>query len=578
MRTFSNSFNDVWERHGIAILVAPIIIAILIFVASYLISDENTMNNLKLLMREIDPRLADFECEDFTPGMQYPYKPQPVDAEIPRYYEAVVIGAGIAGLEAAHELQSKNVSVAILEGRDRIGGRVYTNNDTGIPLDLGASWIHGVKKLGGLENPIYKIAVRNDIKTIRTDETTTLYDQQGNQIDDRSYNIFDRYERFAEKYGEELTDGQKQKLSFEDVIRIFYESTNGTYVKNNPVMFEYTMQWNYDMEQAENITMVSFVSFDVTTFYEDDDEEVIFPHGYTQIANCLAGGLKILHANVTEVDYSGDVIKVYTDRGDEPFEANYVISTLPLAVLQGKTPNSVRFIPDFEESKRDAIDSLTMGTMDKTYLIFDDEHPPFWTSSSWTNRAVGITEEYDPSNYRWQFFFNLHKYNQKPILLAFNTGMTAKDAENLDSEQIKKELTEILKTMYSDDIDESDFKVFPPITKWASDPLAGGSYTIVPINGSLDDFDKIAEPIGNRLFFAGEATNKYYYGTVHGAYISGYRASQEVLKVIDDKNKLDSAREQLEHGIKRWDIICKNDEMLTGMISNDEVKCTKLGK
>jgi hypothetical protein len=132
--------------------------------------------------------------------------------------------------------------------------------------------------------------------------------------------------------------------------------------------------------------------------------------------------------------------------------------------------------------------------------------------------------------------------------------------------------------MYSDDIDESDFKVFPPITKWASDPLAGGSYTIVPINGSLDDFDKIAEPIGNRLFFAGEATNKYYYGTVHGAYISGYRASQEVLKVIDDKNKLDSAREQLEHGIKRWDIICKNDEMLTGMISNDEVKCTKLGK
>lgn len=60
----------------------------------------------------------------------------------------IIIGAGVSGLAAAKELKSKGVSVTVVEGRDRVGGRTWTQTVTGakkekIPIDLGAGWVHG---------------------------------------------------------------------------------------------------------------------------------------------------------------------------------------------------------------------------------------------------------------------------------------------------------------------------------------------------------------------------------------------------------------------------------------------------
>jgi monoamine oxidase len=57
--------------------------------------------------------------------------------------EVIVIGAGIAGLAAARDLSIDGYDVLVLEARNRIGGRIWTSRDLGVPADLGASWIHG---------------------------------------------------------------------------------------------------------------------------------------------------------------------------------------------------------------------------------------------------------------------------------------------------------------------------------------------------------------------------------------------------------------------------------------------------
>lgn len=61
-------------------------------------------------------------------------------------------------------------------------------------------------------------------------------------------------------------------------------------------------------------------------------------------------------------------------------------------------------------------------------------------------------------------------------------------------------------------------------TRWGKDPLARGSYSSVAVGAlGAEDYDIIAESIGGRLFFAGEATSSKYPATMHGAFESGLR-------------------------------------------------------
>ena len=78
--------------------------------------------------------------------------------------EVLVIGAGIAGLTAARDLAIDGYDVAgQSKARERIGGRIWTSHDLGLPADLGASWIHGFE-----DNPIARLARRHVITIVRT--------------------------------------------------------------------------------------------------------------------------------------------------------------------------------------------------------------------------------------------------------------------------------------------------------------------------------------------------------------------------------------------------------------------------
>jgi len=79
--------------------------------------------------------------------------------------------------------------------------------------------------------------------------------------------------------------------------------------------------------------------------------------------------------------------------------------------------------------------------------------------------------------------------------------------------------------IYGDDIAEPENYL---ITRWGSDEFSFGSYSYVPIGGTSFDYDELAKPVMNRLFFAGEATIKEAPATVHGTYLSGIREAQRI--------------------------------------------------
>lgn len=90
----------------------------------------------------------------------------------------IVIGAGIAGLAAARELRANEFDVVVLEGRERIGGRIHTDRALGPAIDRGASWIHGVNK-----NPITELADEFGVSTAQTDYLNAdLYDTNGGLV------------------------------------------------------------------------------------------------------------------------------------------------------------------------------------------------------------------------------------------------------------------------------------------------------------------------------------------------------------------------------------------------------------
>ena len=103
--------------------------------------------------------------------------------------EVLVIGAGIAGLTAARDLAVDGYDVAVLEARERIGGRIWTSHALGLPADLGASWIHGFE-----DNPIARLARRHAITIVRTNissmtparyRSMVLYDEDGRRLSSR---------------------------------------------------------------------------------------------------------------------------------------------------------------------------------------------------------------------------------------------------------------------------------------------------------------------------------------------------------------------------------------------------------
>ena len=214
---------------------------------------------------------------------------------------------------------------------------------------------------------------------------------------------------------------------------------------------------------------------------------------------------------VTEIDHSGPAI-VVTTAGGATFEADMVIVTVPLGVLKD---DFIGFRPQLPVRKRDAIAELEMGVLNKAYLLFDDV---FW------DREVERLQYVSADGGQWAETISLYPYTGQPILAMLNSATFGTRLEQLSDREVVARAVAALLNMYGD--------VPPPrearITRWRSDPWAHGSYSYVPAGSSFAEHAALGEPVGDKLFFAGEATSEDYPATVHGAYLSGVRAARQI--------------------------------------------------
>lgn len=419
--------------------------------------------------------------------------------------EILVIGAGAAGISAARVLQDDGYEVIVLEARSRIGGRVWTDRSwPGAALDMGASWIHGIKG-----NPLTELVKKFAIKTLPTDYDSLLtYNPQGQPLTDAARNKLDaRLEEVlaeAAAWGEELDRDVSLQAGIDHVL----------------AEWDLSRQERLELDYAVNTTIEHEFAADAAEFslwYGDEGEvfgggDVIFPNGYDQIFRRLAQGLDIrLGQQVQKIEYGRAGVKITTHNA--VFEAERVVVTLPLGVLKTGT---VSFAPALPGSKTAAIRGMGMGLLNKTYLRFPEA---FWDDAHDLLGYIGERKG------EWAEWLNIYKYTGQPILLGFNAGRYGRQLEKLSDGQIVGAAIKTLQTIYGDNIPNPTAWL---ITRWASDPLARGSYSYLPPGATEADRETLAEPVAERLFFAGEATSVDYPATVHGALMSGRRAAAEI--------------------------------------------------
>jgi monoamine oxidase len=424
--------------------------------------------------------------------------------------DVVVVGAGVAGLAAARALVLDGQRVVVLEARDRIGGRTWTDSSIGVPVDLGASWIHGIDG-----NPLWALAPRFGIETVEYTVGSFQFDGRPIAWHDPSGRRLSTDEASAF-----VADLHTVDAALDAVVA--HAPPPSTYAAAVDTVLR-SLQWQgdraarvreYTAHRAEDLCGAPVTVLDAHGLDEEHvpGDEVVFPGGYAQYAAALADGLDIrLSSVVRSVTQSPAGVVVGLADGSS-VTADDVVVTVPLGVLQA---GDVIFDPPLADAVTGAMDRLGMGVYDKVFLRFPSR---FW-GDSWVVRQQGS------AGVDWHSWYDMSRVTGAPVLTALVGGAGARRLETLPDAMVVEEGVSGLRRMFGPAVPEPEAH---RITRWADDPFSRGSYSYLHVGASSDDHDLLGTPSG-RVQLAGEATWSDDPATVHGALLSGLRAAGRLL-------------------------------------------------
>ena len=410
--------------------------------------------------------------------------------------EVLVIGAGVSGLAAAGALVAAGRRVRLIEAGDRVGGRVRTNRDLGIAFDEGASWIHGVDG-----NPITEIAAAAGAPTFEIDGgNVTAYDQGGREWSaDEFQAAEDAYDALLDQLVEDGRDG----AAFQQIV----QEVDPSWLQQRLRRFFLSTYLTFDTGDLDQLS-----SLDYGEGLEFGGPEVIMTDGYDHVAQQLAIGLEVrLGERVQRVVADGAGVSVHTDLGVHTAAA--VVCTVPLGVLKAGV---IRFEPPLPAEHLAAIDAVGFNCVDKFVFVWDDT---FWDDSHF---LVHTAEVPDVFNY----YVNVNVLHPGAnALMTFAYADAARELEGRSDDEVIATVLDHLRDMYGPDVPAPTAM---RRTAWGRNDRTFGAYSFTAVGTEMEHFDVLAQPHGP-VFFAGEHTHRDYFSTVHGAYLSGLRAAQEVL-------------------------------------------------
>ena len=420
-----------------------------------------------------------------------------------------IIGAGIAGLTAADWLSSAGYDVTVLEARDRAGGRILTLHSdlSESPIELGAEFIHG-----GTQD------------TWNAACNCPAFDPI--EFPDRHWEFRDgelsENKKFWDDLGEvmEKMEQVNGDRSFEDFLR----KVRGTPERKRSLAKDYVE--GFHAAEVEKVSVVALEEAEESAEETNGQKQFRLRSGYSTIVDWFVEKLRRrdvkfrFNAIVNRIRWRPEAAEVFLEYADAPEALSFdaVVITLPLGVLQSKPweTGALQFEPKLNR-KNELLAQLRMGNVIKLTLVFRERFLP--------HKVFGFIHAHDHQFPTWW------TDKRQTTFVAWTGGPKA----DLFSGQSKEEMVDVALTELSafsriptEELRTNLAESF--VHNWREDPYSRGAYTYLPV-GTTEVPDRLAEPVEDTLFFAGEAlAPKGQEGTVHGAIASGKRAALSLLK------------------------------------------------
>ena len=417
----------------------------------------------------------------------------PVSALPRAEVDVAIVGAGAAGIAAARRLATTDSSFIVLEARSRLGGRAWTAEHGGYPLDLGCGWLHSADR-----NPWARIAEAEGFHVDRTPAPWTREDSDLSFAEGEE----DDFDAASERFYARIDEASKKGV---DIAAAEFLEPNS--------------RWNALLNAIStyaNGAELDLISVSDSARYQDSNVNWRVVEGYGAAIAAHGAALPVvLDCQVKRIDHSAQRIRIETSLGD--ISARSVIVTVPTALIASE---AIRFAPALSDKIEAAI-GLPLGLADKVVLALDRPE-----TVQVETRLFGRTDRIGIGAYHLRPF-------GRPLIEGFFGGRLARELEQEGEGALAAFAIDELAAQLGNDL-RARLKPLAA-TAWSRDPLAQGSYSHA-LPGKAGARAVLARPVEGRLFFAGEACSPRSFSTAHGAYETGIRAAEEAIAATERRS------------------------------------------
>ena len=412
-------------------------------------------------------------------------------------YDAIVVGAGAAGIAATGALSAAGLKVTCVEAASRIGGRAHTDTAIfGVPFDTGAHWLHN-EQTNALKAPGLALGL-NLYLAPEVGATHGLKDDR--VLWDEVDRLYDAIKQAAKADADtERTTGRPTDRSLSDLM-----------LPKTP--WSYTAVSLLALSIARDLPDTSLR--DIATWEGGDD--FFCREGFGHLVARTAEGLPItLSTPVTEIVSLPSGVRVKTTAGE--ITARAVIVTASVGVL---TEDVIRFDPPLDTDRRAAFELVTMGDYNHVALLFRSGAVPVPPDTWLTYRLQpddrGIARG-------GGFLCNISSTN----LTCFETsGSFSRALQAAGPDTAIDHGIETLAGIFGSAIRRDFLK--GNATAWRHEPFVRGSYAGA-MPGGHSQRKVLARAHAERVHFAGEASHVGQQCSVSGAHLEGMRAARDVI-------------------------------------------------